>query len=144
MKSITRAFTYFVPTVTLIGMLITPFSAVAALPGIKCGVQGAGDNCLIPCDGVDNPCDFADFEQLAMNLMYYMVYISVPLAAVAFAYAGFLYITSGGNPGQASRARKIFTNVGIGFVVILAAWLLVYTITSALLDTSNYDNPLKP
>jgi hypothetical protein len=108
-----------------------------ALPGIV-NDQGQQINGLIPCDGGalgngPGACTFNSLLRLGLNVMYYLIYIAVPFAAISFAWAGFLYMTSAGNPSRASRGRQIFTNVGIGLVIILAAWLIVYTITSVLL-----------
>ena len=52
----------------------------------------------------------------------------VPIAAIMFAYAGFLMVTSGGSTEQWSKAKKIFTNVAFGFIIAVAAWLIIRTI----------------
>ena len=49
-----------------------------------------------------------------------------------FAYAGWKYMTAGGNIGKATQARDIFTNVAIGLVIILAGWLVVDTVMKTL------------
>jgi hypothetical protein len=75
---------------------------------------------LIVCSGTDaDPCTFAHLV----------------LATMAFAYAGFILLTSGGSEGKKDEAKKIFTKVLIGYLWILGAWLLVYTITSVLLNS---------
>jgi hypothetical protein len=119
-----------------------PF-AVHALPGIKCGTIGidangqalnGSENCLIPCDGSDaNPCTFTSLMELANNVILYLIYISIPLAAISFTYAGWLFITAGGNPRQISQAWSIFRKVAIGLIFILSAWLIVKTVTDALI-----------
>lgn len=113
-------------------IVLVPFAAIA-LPAVALAQSGGSGPGVfnIPCNGPD--CDFADFIQLFKNVMDYLVYISFPIAALMFAYAGWLFISSVDNPGQRSTARGVMWKVGIGFAVILAAWLLVYTLTSALL-----------
>lgn len=86
---------------------------------------------LIVCGGPD--CDFNDLITLAQNLITDLIIISTFLAAIAFAYAGFLLLTSGGNEGRRKDAKTVFIKVLIGYLWILGAWLLVYTITSVLL-----------
>jgi len=95
---------------------------------------------LIPCTGDEDPknadyspCTFASLQRLIMNVMYYLIYISIPAAALSFGWAGWLLISSGGNMSKRNEAKRIFTKVGIGLVIILTAWLIVHTITSALL-----------
>ena len=86
---------------------------------------------LIVCSGPD--CDFSDLVTLVERLIQALVIISTFLATAAFAYAGFLLLTSGGNESAKNKAKDIFFKVLIGYLWILGAWLLVYTITSVLL-----------
>lgn len=79
-------------------------------------------------------CGFNDLVTLAQNLITDLIIISTFLAAIAFAYAGFILLASGGNENQKNRAKDIFKKVLIGYLWILGAWLLVYTITDVLLD----------
>jgi len=90
---------------------------------------------LIVCDGtVADPCTFSDLITLAQNLINALITISTLLATAAFAYAGFILLTSGGNESAKTRAKEIFRKVLVGYLWILGAWLLVYTITSVLLN----------
>ena len=90
---------------------------------------------LIVCDGVTVPCTFAKLVELVKNLITALIIISTFLATAAFAYAGFLLLTSGGSESKKDDAKKIFTKVLIGYLWILGAWVLVYTITSVLFNT---------
>lgn len=49
-----------------------------------------------------------------------------PVAAVWFAYAGFLMLTAAGDPGKTKQARDMILYVVIGILIAYAAWLLVY------------------
>ena len=102
---------------------------------------------IIPCNSADpndatNYCDFNKLVLLGQNIITALLYIAIPLAAISFSYAGFLYLTAVGDTGKISQAHKIFWNVMVGFLFALAAWLIVYAITSALLDSSKYTNLL--
>ncbi|MBX4199135.1 pilin [Candidatus Parcubacteria bacterium] len=90
---------------------------------------------LIVCNGTKaDPCTYAKLILLSQNLIQDLVIISTLLATAVFAYAGFKLLTSGGDPGALKEAKSIFMKVVIGYVWILAAWLIVYTITNALLN----------
>lgn len=92
---------------------------------------------IIPCGfTAADPCGFSDFVTLIGNVIDVLLYAATFLAAISFAYAGFLYVTSGGSPGKISQATGIFKNVAVGYLVALSAWLLVKTIESALLGPS--------
>lgn len=90
---------------------------------------------LIVCQGTTaDPCTFAKLIELLQNLINALILFSTLLATAAFAYAGFKLLTSGGNESAKNDAKDIFIKVLKGYLWILGAWLLVYTITSFLLE----------
>jgi len=95
---------------------------------------------LIPCDGgPSNECDFNDLMTLINNFINFLIFtLALPLAAIVFAWAGFLFMTSGGDSGKRTKAKGMLINVVIGLVIALAAWLIVQTILQSL----GYDGPL--
>ena len=66
--------------------------------------------------------------------------IAAPLGAVMFAYAGYTYITNGGNEGKITEAHTIFLAVFWGLVVALAAWLLVNFVLEFFLGSGSSFN----
>lgn len=90
---------------------------------------------LVPCDGVDVPCDFNALMTLLNRVMNFILYMSIPLAAISFSYAGYLYISAAGDTGKIQDAHKIFGSVLKGFAFVLAGWLIVYSIMGALLGS---------
>ena len=58
--------------------------------------------------------------------------MSAPVAAVAFAWAGVLYLTAAGDEGKIGKAHAIFTDVLIGLGIVLSAWLIVKLIVTGL------------
>jgi len=93
-------------------------------PLIVCGTEINGE--LVECT-------FGHLILLLQNLITNLIIISTFLATAAFAYAGILLLTSGGNEAAKNKAKEIFMKVLIGYLWILGAWLLVYTITRVLL-----------
>jgi len=85
---------------------------------------------IYTCKGPD--CGFDDLMKLVKSVLDYIVTITVPLSAIMFAYAGFLYMTSQGSLDKRKKANQIFTNVGIGLFFVLAAWLIVKAIIVGL------------
>lgn len=94
------------------------------------GAQTAFDRSIVPCNGAD--CTLCDLATLGQNILNTGIYVAVVLSAGLFAWAGGMYMTAGGNSGQAKQATSVFTNVAIGLCWILAAWLLVDTIMKTL------------
>ena len=100
---------------------------------------------LIPCTKSAGPskeasglnCDtWEDFIGVIQFLINYSFVIATILATVSIAYAGWLYLTSNGNPGQVSKAHAIFFKVIQGFLVLAAAYLLV----KFILNTISYSD----
>ncbi|MDD4988818.1 MAG: hypothetical protein PHV42_00115 [Candidatus Pacebacteria bacterium] len=97
---------------------------------------------LVSCDGtvtIDatnqtaySNCGFQQFLNLIGNIIGFLLKVAVSIAAVAFFFAGFLYLTAGGNPGKIEEAHQIFWSALIGIIIMLCAWLLVNTIIKGL------------
>lgn len=114
---------------------VTPVtSSTLPPPGSDTQNQTGG---LVPCTGIN--CNLCAAGKLIQNIINFMIGISIPLAALLFAWAGVLYWTSGANPSNKDRAKHIFADAIIGFVIALAAFLIVQTILKVLLNT-NYQN----
>ncbi len=110
----------------------------------------------IPCDGpklertgtsqtgttTDKGCGYPELVQLVSNFMNFLILLSIPMAAIAFAWAGWLMITAGGSSGQIDQAKEIFVKVLIGFMFVLSAWLIVFLITKTLLRGDGFKNLL--
>ncbi len=120
-------------------LFLLMFFSVSAMPFVSSAEiqQGTGKDKsgLVPCGnktGDSEACDFNDLLALGTNLIKYLVLLSIPLAAISFAWAGFLYLSSGGNEDKATKAKEIFWKVLKGFLFVITAWLIVYTLTSLL------------
>lgn len=83
--------------------------------------------------------------QIQKIISFLLFDLAIPLAAIVFTYAGFKFMTSGGNPGEITKAKGMFLNVLIGLAIALAAWLIINTILTTLLanPTSTQYNLLK-
>ncbi len=50
----------------------------------------------------------------------------------AFVYAGWLYLTAAGRAGQIGKAKEVMLNALIGAIILLSAYLILYTINPDL------------
>lgn len=80
----------------------------------------------------DPVCGFQEMLQLVANIMGLLMVIALSLAALLFAYAGFKYATALGNPSQIQGAKKIFTNVAIGLIIVSLAFTIVQVVVGIL------------
>ncbi|HLF66458.1 MAG TPA: pilin, partial [Gammaproteobacteria bacterium] len=91
---------------------------------VPCGVYSSKGGEKI----INWQCTFEDIFTLINNVIRFILFnMVVPIAAIMFAYAGFLLITAQGGEAK-TKAKGIFTNAVIGLVIAVAAWLIVTTI----------------
>ena len=93
---------------------------------------------LVPCGGSgpppEPPCDFGQLLIMINGIINFLLYgLALPLTAIAFAFAGGLFLTARGNEAQVTKAKGIFWSVLWGFILMLSAWLLVKAFTYVLL-----------
>lgn len=129
----------------IISLLFVAILSVLIMPAVSLAQNAP----LVPCNNnsgtmvtttdsngniIASPCNFNAFMHLINNIInFILVYMTVPIAAIMFAYAGFELVTAGGESAHArTKAKNIFTNAIIGLVLALAAWLVVHTILSIL------------
>jgi hypothetical protein len=108
----------------LLVFLILAMPALSLAQG-KIVSQNGG---LVPCDNsTAHPCDWTALMSLVNNIINFIIYfMAIPIAAIMFAYAGFLLITAGGEAaGARTKAKSIFTNALIGLVLAVACWLII-------------------
>jgi hypothetical protein len=85
---------------------------------------------IVPCDGPN--CDWNALIKLGQNILNFMVTISVFVAAIMFAYAGWLFFSDSGNASNIEKGKKIFGAIVIGLIIVLIAWLVIDTLLQTL------------
>lgn len=100
-------------------LLILPFVASAALPK-----QIVPEDCNQK-GGCQSICDIVT---LAQNVLNFGIFMAVVLSAFLFAYAGWNMITAGGNSEVYAKGKRVFGNVLIGLIIILAGWIVIDTL----------------
>jgi len=84
---------------------------------------------LVTCDNsANNPCNFNAIVGTINNIINWIISIAGVIFTISAIYGGFLYLTSGENPGNKTKAKSILWSTLIGFVIILTSWLIVHTI----------------
>lgn len=105
-----------------IAIALVPVSAAAA---------------LVPCGGPNDAtamCNLCQFGVLVQNVINFLLGMSIPIAAGLFAYAGILYFTSGTNPGNVAKAKRVFRSVFIGFLIAISGWTMVHAVLNFFLS----------
>ena len=101
-----------------------------AFPAVSNADTVTGIAQLANCSGAD--CSACNVVYMANGIIKWLIGILCIIFAVLLAIAGVKLVTSGGNPGALDAAKSSFTNAIIGFIIVLAAWLVVDTIIRSL------------
>lgn len=92
---------------------------------------------LVPCGGYsEHACTTSDVITFASTLIEWLITMLGVIAVIALVYTGFRMVISAGDEGAWKQAKEQFTNIVIGIVIILAAFLVVDTILKALTSKS--------
>lgn len=84
---------------------------------------------LIPCGGKGEvECQACHLVVVGDRIIDLLITVSAAIGAIMFAVAGLRMVTSAGNEGAITKAKESMTNVVIGFIILLAAWLIIDTI----------------
>lgn len=99
-------------------------NAASAVTVEDLDTSGIGDTLIL---GNSNP------EQLAINVVNWILGILALIAVIMILIGGFRWMTAGGNEEKVESAKKLLIAALIGLVIILAAWgLAVYAINNLL------------
>ena len=100
---------------------------------IKADKKGAGG--LVPC--IDT-CDFNDVLRLINNLITFLITtVFIPIIIILFMYAGYKYITAGGNSTKIVNLKKMVGHIIVGMLLVLCSWLIVNTLLTILTSDPN-------
>ena len=94
-------------------------------------------NGLVGCSGAAD-CNLCAFTNLFQTVINFLIGLTVPLSALLFAWAGILYFSSGANPSQTDKAKKIFFSVAIGLIIAMGGWLGIQTLLKTVLAPGYY------
>ena len=99
--------------------------AVLYMPGVAFAKIGG--------DGVfQNPLRFNSVQELLDGAFKLVAYIGAIAAIFFFIYAGFLYVTAGGDEPKLKKAHATFINTAIGTAILLGTSLIVSIISGTI------------
>ena len=90
------------------------------LIALPLGASAAG---IVPCKGT--ACQACDLVKLGNNIISFLIGLGVLVAVVMVAWAGVKLVTSGGSSESVGKAKGMIWSALVGFVIILACYLLV-------------------
>ncbi len=121
-------------TIFALGMLGTALLTGAALflatpvsAQVDTGLQEVGQTVKLSS---------TDPRVIVTNIINWALGLIGIVLVVLILYAGFLWMTSGGEADKIEKAKKIITNAIIGLVIILSAWGITRYVINALLQAT--------
>lgn len=108
-------------------IISTSLSAVLvhAQGGFQDGLTKVGDNAAFTQSAIRS--DEGVIGAIA-DIISMLLAISGAIAVLAVIYGGFLYLTSGGNEGQAKTGQQVLTYAIIGTIVIILSYVIIEVI----------------
>ncbi len=94
-------------------------------PGLKKGAK------IVKCNLDKGLSKEKNLNVLIIGWMKFFLSVTAVVAVLAIVFAGFLYITAGGEDGQTEKAKKIVMWVAIGIILIFGSYAIVNTIMQA-------------
>ena len=120
LSALVLLFIFILPVISLAENIYTPL--------IRCG---------LPSGQYNKPCNFNEFVGLINRIINWIISMAGVIFTISFVYGGFLYVTSGEKPANRDKAKNLLWSTLMGFVIILVAWLVVYTLLKYLVPDNS-------
>jgi hypothetical protein len=82
----------------------------------------------------DAPTSSQTFGELILHLARAITAIGIPVVSVMLVWAGFLFVTAGGNEEQLKKAKMAFKWGLVGGAIVIGAWAIATAIVNFSLD----------
>ncbi len=100
------------------------------------------DTDLVSCTGeAGDECGWCELIQLIDNVINWLFTFFVLAAVMMLMYTGFKMVVSQGSSEAMGEAKGMLTNLVIGFVIFISAWLIVDTILKMTIDPASDFGP---
>ncbi|MBI3634174.1 MAG: hypothetical protein HY228_00970 [Candidatus Yonathbacteria bacterium] len=89
---------------------------------------------LVPCDGPN--CDFNQLMIMVNRIIRFLfIDVAIPLTTISFMYIGGRLVLYQDKAGEWKKAKDAFENIGIGFGIMVGAFVLIKFVLSQFLAT---------
>ena len=112
----------------LFSLVVAPAKVLGVMGNDGGSLGGSGNSSF----NFENPLRFNSVRDLLEEALKIVGYLGTIAAIFFFIYAGFLYVTAGGDPKKLEKAHATFKNTAIGTAILLGTSLIVSVITSTV------------
>lgn len=94
---------------------------------------------LVPCGGTgEEACQSCHVLELIDKVVDWLVAILTIITAIIIVFSGLRLVTSFGNASAMQQAKSLINNCIVGFIIVLAGWLLIDLVMKSLLNDQAY------
>jgi hypothetical protein len=107
--------------------LMERFSQVGMLAALAQGVPPAPPIRPLPVKE-----DVGSIQEFILKIIGWLLFFGAVIAVVYLIWAGYQYITAGGDPEKATKAKTAIINAIIGIVVIILSYAILNAVRRAV------------
>jgi len=122
--------------------IYTLYAFVFAFPLVGLAQSGGG---LVTCKRGGKYCTLTELigpGGLLAVIVNFIVTLAVAVSVFGIVYAGFLYLTAGGNTGKIKKGHEVITMTIIGFLIVLLTYELLQVLYTTLGVSADF-NPFR-
>ena len=129
-------FLAMVPTVLFAGLVLYPVDPGYSQSSYytQSAYAAGADSGLVTCTDPQD-CNLCTLIQMFDRVLDFLFKFLTLAAVMMVMYAGFQLVISQGNSGAMEKAKGMISNIVIGFVIMMSAWLIIDTVMKGLVDT---------
>lgn len=122
----------FVLIIALLIFSISSFCVATVSAATTDSATNPVSKVLLGCTTGVVPCGFVELISLVNAMVQYGIELIGIAFVIALLYAGFLYLTSGGDPSKVKKVRDVLWKIVWGMAYTLCGWVIVYFILKSL------------
>lgn len=81
---------------------------------------------------IENPLTYGTFNELIEHILGFIFTLAIVLVPLIVVYAGFLFMTSEGDPIKVGNAKKLLTYAVVGLIIVLLSKAIISIIHGVL------------
>ncbi len=87
---------------------------------------------FVPCDGVNPPCELCHLAVIIGRMSRFIIITMMVVTFLLIGYTALQMASGNGAPDADGPLRKTVQSIIIGFIIILAGWIIVDTVVKLL------------
>ena len=108
--------------------IVSLISFLLFVPSLALAQSGG----FVPCDGVNPPCELCHLAVIIGRISRFVIITMMVVTFLLIGYTALQMASGNGAPDADGPIRKTVQSIMIGFIIILAGWIVVDTVVKLL------------